>query len=98
MKLDIYITDPVDFCKGGENQRNAFTALFQIDGRRSAPDSWVYVQTIEIDETLIDTDAVLVKAIDLLDDKEHQVKAEYAARMADLERHRGEMLAIEVKP
>ena len=73
MKLDIYITNMADYCKGGEHRRNAYAALgqldldiaepleLQIEGKRLAPESWVYVQTIEVDETLI------------------------AARMADLE-------------
>lgn len=93
MKINIYISDPVAYIRGGYHAGWAFGAMGN-DAEYRMSDKWAFVQTVEIDESLIDHDAVLKMAEAQIDEVEEQVKAEYADKMKQIEQKRAELLAL----
>lgn len=96
MKLDLYITSPEEFARGGEQLNWAFDT--RLASNREFMAAWypekIFVTEIEFDDALIDTDKVRKAAEAEIDKMEQKARAEYAKRMAEIERRRGELLAL----
>ena len=94
MKLYIYIEydcTAANFCRGVTDHC--------FEARTTPPDEhWsnkaIFCGEVEIDERLIDTAAVLKMATDGLDKSEKNIWSEYVSKMDEIEKRRGELLAL----
>lgn len=89
MKLSIYLTNPVDYAQGANP--NFFADTY---GPESTPSGWLYLQSVEISAP--NKDAVLEKALWLIDKTETEAKLQHKQKMDQIQDQKNKLLALEV--